>query len=340
MNEYVTYCLNNIKENLTGDSTKDMEYLMVCSEKYKNDEESETILAEIAAMMYELLDDEDKKNVSSRFEQMQQDTFSKYEEVKEMIKKGDYLAAKESLDTIIASVEGTYKETETTEFLSFNHIMEFYIYNVVFKPEKQVAATDIPFNEYYRTLGVVCSMMEAYDEAKTALMTALKWNPVDLDTYLSLGEVYKHTGELEEFLKITNEGYRFCCTRATMARYYRNVGYYYMSKYEPKLAVALFNYSNVYYLTDNANDEIKYLEAALEEEMPEISVKELQEILTKAEIKLGPDSETIGIVYRVGQLMLDEGRKAEARDCFSIVYDITLDEEAGQILADLEGVAE
>lgn len=339
-NEYITFCINNIKERLTGDSAKDMEYLMACSEKYKNDEESETILAEIAAMMYELLDDEDKKNVNSRFEQLQQDSFAKYEEVKELVQKGDYLAAKEKMDILLTSVEGSYEETDTTIFISFNHIMEFYMYNVYFKPEKQVVATDIPFNEYYRTLGVICSLMEAYDDAKTALFTALKWNPVDLDTYLAIGEIYKHTGELDEFLKITNDSYRYCCTRATMARFYRNVGYYYMSKYNPNLAVALFNYSNVYFLTDNANEEIRFLETALEEKMPEMSVKELQEMLTKEDIKLGPDSDTIGIIYRVGQLMMEEERFSEARDCFSIVYDITMDEEAGTILDQLENMAE
>ncbi len=336
MTEYVAFCLDNIRKNLTGDSKKDMDYLMECSQKYQRDEEADIILGEIAAMMYELLEESDKKAVSARFEQMQRDTYAKYENVKELVKKGDLLAAKEMLDTVIESVRDSYRENDASVFLSFNHIMEYYLYCYIFKSQKQVLAADIPFHKYYRTKGVILTMMEDYDGAKTALTEALKWNPVDLDTYLSLGETYKHTGELEEFLKITKDCYRYCCTRATMARYYRNMGYYYLQKYEPKLAGALFQYSNIYYPTDSAKEQMKYIEAALNEPIPERNVKELQQLLSGADIPLGPDSDTIGIIYRVGQIMLDENRTKEARDCFSIVYDITQDEEAREVLLRLE----
>lgn len=336
MTEYAAFCLDNIKKNLGKDAHKDMQYLMECAQKYQNDEDSQDILGGIASMMYELLDDSDKEAVNTHFEQMQKDTMAKYESVKDMVKRGDLLAANELLDIIIESVDGNYKENDTTVFLCFNHIIELYIYNYVFKPQKQIMAADIPLHEYYRTKGTILTMMEDYAKAKEAFLESLKWNPVDLDTYLSLGELYKHTGELELFLQSTSDCHRYCCTRATMARYYRNMGYYYLQKYEPVLAGALFCYSNIYYYTDNANDEIKYIEAAVNEPVPDRSVKELQQMLSEKDIPLGPDSDTIGIIYRVGQIMLDENRPDEARDCFSIVYDITQDEEAKEIIAGLE----
>ncbi len=339
MEEYVAYCLDHIRAGLTGDAKKDMEYLHHCSEKYKNDEDATEILGEIAAMMYNLLDDDEKQAVNSRYESALSETAVKYESVKAMVKAGDMLAAKDLMDTVIASVEGTYQDTDTNIFLSFNHINEFYVYHYYFKPEKEVVATDVPFNEYYRTKGVILTFLEAYDQAKEALTESLRWNPVDLDTYLSLGEVYKRTGQLEEYLGVTKDVYRYCCTRATMARYYRNLGYYYLQKYQPELAGVLFKYSNIYYETDNATQEIGYVEQALGRPLEEMSVRQMQEVMTKAEIELGPDGDTIGIIYRVGEIMMENNSTAEARHCFSIVYDITAHKEVGELLDSLEKAA-
>ena len=61
----------------------------------------------------------------------------------------------------------------------------------------------------------------------------------------------------------------------------------------------------------------------------------MQQILEENDVKLGPDADTIGIIYRVGNLMLESKDYDRARDCFAIVYDITQDEETGTILAQL-----
>ena len=39
-----------------------------------------------------------------------------------------------------------------------------------------------------------------------------------------------------------------------------------------------YTYSNIYYKTDNADNELKYLEQALNDRTPEYSVKQMQEI--------------------------------------------------------------
>lgn len=336
MTEYVSYIIGHIREGMSGDPQKDMIWLHECSEKYKNDEDAREILGEIAAMMYGLLPQEDKNALNERFEEMQKDTRVKYESVKAMVKAGDLLAARDLMDTVLQSAEGAYEESEQAVYLSFNHISEYYIYRYYFQPEKEIRGTDIPYNEYYRTQGVILTCMGAYEEAKKALNTALSWNPVDLDTLLAMGEVYKHTEELEEFLEIARKFYPYACTRATMARYYRNLAYYYLRKYQPELAGALLMYSNIYFHTDHAVEEIRYIESALEKALPSYELKELQSMLAKEHIPLGPAPDTIGIVFRVGQLMMETGRDREAIDCFSIVYDIAQDPEAAELLEKLK----
>ena len=62
----------------------------------------------------------------------------------------------------------------------------------------------------------------------------------------------------------------------------------------------------------------------------------MQEILDKNEVEPGPDSKTIGIIYRVGELMMNDKDYKLARDCFSIVYDITQETQLKTLLDELD----
>ena len=143
---------------------------------------------------------------------------------------------------------------------------------------------------------------------------------------------------LKRYMIATKEAYRLCCTRATMARYYRNMGFYYLSAYKPEVARACYIYSNIYYKTDNADAELSYIEQALNQETPKLSVKEMQKMFDDEGIEPGPSSDTIGVIYRVGQIMMESQDYRLAKDCFSIVYDITQEEQLEKLLEELENV--
>jgi tetratricopeptide (TPR) repeat protein len=214
--------------------------------------------------------------------------------------------------------------------------MEYYLYEVYFEPDADVKTLDIPIGEYYRTFGELCQNMGKYKAAKDAYMKALSWNPVDLDSYLGLAESYKYQNMMNRYLEVTRQAYRYCCTRATMARYYRNMAFYYLSNYKPEIARDAYQYANVYYHTDNADSELKYIESAINEKTPDIDIRRIQKVFTEEGIEPGPDSKTIGIIYRVGELMMEDREYKLARDCFSICYDITREAGLEKILDELE----
>jgi tetratricopeptide (TPR) repeat protein len=220
--------------------------------------------------------------------------------------------------------------------ISLNHVMEYYIYAYYFKPDTDVLCTEIPYGEYYRTYAGLCMQLEKFNAAKKAYKRAIAWNPVDLDSYLGLAEAYKNLNKLQKYITVTNNAYRYCCTRATMARYYRNQAFYYLSSYKPEIARDCYLYSNVYYHTENADSELKYIEEALKEETPKLDIKAVQKVFDENGIEPGPDSDTIGIVYKVGEIMLKDKEYGLARDCFSIVYDITQEEQIENLLNSLE----
>lgn len=231
----------------------------------------------------------------------------------------------------ISSVSG-----DGTPAISLNHIMEYYIYAFYYKPDWDVTATQIPIGEYYRTHGELCIRLSRFKEGADSFKKAICWNPVDLDAILGLAECYRKLNMLDRYYIVTKQAYRYCCTRATMARYYRNMGYYYLAKYEPEVARACYVYSNIYYKTENADNELKYIEEAVREKTPELSIAQMQEMFEKHDIEPGPAADTIGVIYRVGELMMEDNEYQLARDCFSIVYDITRQKELEPVLDELE----
>ena len=64
----------------------------------------------------------------------------------------------------------------------------------------------------------------------------------------------------------------------------------------------------------------------------------MQEMFAGEGIEPGPASDTIGVIYRVGELMMNDNEYALARDCFSIVYDITREKELEPVLDELQRV--
>lgn len=301
----------------------------------------------------------------------------RYGNYEEVFKSGDYDKAADILGNVLDVIEEEYKgvrkagmidkelvirksEGDGQIWLCTNHIMEYYIYACYFEPEMDVKMPELPIAEYYRTYAELCVKLQKYKRAEDAYKNALCWNPVDLDSYLGLAECYKYLNMITRYLDITKQAYRFCCTRATMARFYRNMGFYYLSSYNTDMAEACYTYSNIYYHTDNADSELEYIKNALaaaknnenkdsinkdedvitKEEVNEngqkYTIKQMQEMFDKEHVEPGPDSKTIGIIYRVGELMLQDKEYRHAKDCFMIVYDITNEQQLEGLIAELD----
>ena len=302
---------------------------------------------------------------------------SQYGDYEEVFNSGDYDKAADILMKVLDVLELEYEDkrkagmldndlnvrkSEGTDkiWLCTNHIMEYYIYACYFEPEMDVKMPELPIAEYYRTYAELCVKLQKYKRAEDAYKNALCWNPVDLDSYLGLAECYKYLNMITRYLDMTKQAYRFCCTRATMARFYRNMGFYYLSSYNTDMAEACYTYSNIYYHTDNADSELEYIKNALaaaknnenkdsinkdedvitKEEVNEngqkYTIKQMQEMFDKEHVEPGPDSKTIGIIYRVGELMLQDKEYRLAKDCFMIVYDITNEQQLEGLIAELD----
>jgi len=269
----------------------------------------------------------------------------KYDLCKKLVAKKEYSNARDNLIELINMVEPIYI-SPLKKYYSFNHVLDSYYYAYFMKDDSELSYTMHSINDYYRLLGFVYMHLEWMDDAIVAYNKALLYNPVDVDTFFQLGELFKKKADLRALKKLSFEVYNFCCSRATLAHFYRNLGYYYLETQKPEEALILYIYSNIFFETKQALSEIEFLKAsvpALNEKYIfsiKKDLKKMQEILENNNIPTGPNPDTIGITYRVAQLEKDAGRYENAYDCFSLVYDITLDEEVKKELEALKKHAE
>ncbi len=233
--------------------------------------------------------------------------------MKRCLSRGDYDKAADILGNVLDVIEEEYKgvrkagmidkelvirksEGDGQIWLCTNHIMEYYIYACYFEPEMDVKMPELPIAEYYRTYAELCVKLQKYKRAEDAYKNALCWNPVDLDSYLGLAECYKYLNMITRYLDMTKQAYRFCCTRATMARFYRNMGFYYLSSYNTDMAEACYTYSNIYYHTDNADSELEYIKnalAAAKNNENKDSINKDEDVITKEEVNENGQKYTI-----------------------------------------------
>lgn len=231
----------------------------------------------------------------------------------------------DELEQEINRLEEEYQDREVP-VVCLNHVTEIYYYEYfVNQDEYKFAKTNL--NKKWKELAEEFEKEENWNFAKEAYKKALVWNPVDLEAYFGICNQFIRMNDLELLLEYTKKAYRFCVTRATLARYYRNLGFYYLETYQPELAQEMYQYSNLYFHSRQADSEIKYLEEALKRSYQKKPVEELVQILKKAGIPVGPDPVSLGLTYEAGKQEEAAGRIETAKECYLMVYDITQDEE-------------
>jgi hypothetical protein len=76
-----------------------------------------------------------------------------------------------------------------------------------------------------------------------------------------------------------------------------------------------------------AAEDIRFLEKAMKHKMILNSTMDLQKLLEKNKIPLGPDPVTLALLVKAGEEAEKKGNQLQALDCYSMVYDLTGDDE-------------
>lgn len=142
---------------------------------------------------------------------------------------------------------------------TFNNNLEFVIAIKLDLIDNNCVNTNFKLSDAYLNLAIILFDEKKYEEAIKLIKKSIEYNPVNLSSIFELAENYKELKKLDKFYECTTKSYEFIYDISQLARYYRNLGYYYIEKENWELSKALYLYSLKYENSEKVTNEIGYI---------------------------------------------------------------------------------
>ncbi len=333
--------IREITLGLTGEPQKDKEYLLEQMERYKDHELGKEIVRACGRIMYEIMPEDKKAELEKIINKDTQGIEAALDEVKFNVYKKNYDKALELIESIIKTHEesGWFAEDSVSEYYCFKEPMEELLFAEYNKSEKDVRKATIDFSEMYFLYGCLLNELQRYQNAEEALRKAMKWNPVSLPIAYELAEAYKAQGNIEDFKDFTIEMHKYVFRPDDMARFYRNLSYYFVEKEEYETAVCCLLFSERFANSDMVQSELYYIMQKSGKDY-DPSVDDLKRCFETHVIPLGPDDEMLKIAFVYGRKMYED------QDLYGAGYFLSLfsayidDDEVEKMLEDINAKLE
>ena len=212
-----------------------------------------------------------------------------------------------------------------------NHELEIYLYGYYLKEEDYEIVNE-PLHRMYYELALICKKRNQSENMFEYLNKAKQYNPTDIDILTDIASEYVQIGDNEEALNTLNEMYPYIYTKRDMSMYYSLLDSCYLVKYEPETAEVLAMYSKLFCDNKQADNDLEYIASAVGRKHEKDDPAELQTYISNKNIPIQPAPDTLGILYHTAKKQMTDGNKAYAYQLFSALYQLTLDEDVGEIL--------
>ena len=219
--------------------------------------------------------------------------------------------------------------------LCLRHISEVFLYEYYCLGDDEYELTDIDTLTPHKERAKELMLAGNYSKSQKEWLDAHFENPVDMESILGIILCCKQLGDTEGEYSYTTESYNYCCTRAELAAYYRNLGWYYLEKYNPELSAACYLYSKYFEESQQADAELEFLEKAIGKKVSAKDLSQIQNILKENNIPTEANPITLALLYKAAEEAQEAEDKAQALDCYRMVYDLTEDEEVGKRISGL-----
>ena len=200
----------------------------------------------------------------------------------------DFNKAKELLEEFIKQEE-QYKNDSSKIYLNFDDMFDFILYCNFHKNDgKDIEWLSIPFLTAYSYLECIYFETNDFENANKMIDKMLEWAPMNLDGLFERSQIYLRQKDLQQFLNHTLSIYDKISKAKYMARFYRNLGYYYIEVKQLDLAYALYSASIMFEQSPNAFNEMGYINKLLGREPYKMPVNEWIKELNSNNIPVGP----------------------------------------------------
>ena len=230
--------IEDLRSQLTGEYEKDVDFL---EDHYSKNEADPQARKAVNFLLITKLPEHKKAEYAHKLPLKEPSTQSLLELVQELIHSNSIEEA-EKISSILlnAAREQIPEQGDTTGYL-FKSPLELEFYRQRYNPTVPVLTDENPYvNRIYEYAGYILADLEQYEEARSVLLEALSRNPLNSVAAFEFAETYKAEGELQNFLSMN----KICCELVyqvnDIARYFRNLGFYFIEEENWEMAAAAY----------------------------------------------------------------------------------------------------
>lgn len=215
-----------------------------------------------------------------------------------LLNQKKYEEAKEIFE-LLASESIKYEQNQDIEYYNFDDPIDFRIFSLLYKTDKKYKWLAIPFLSVFSYLSYIYVEEKNFEKANIYIRKAIRWAPLNLSSRFEKCEIAKMQNDMETFKNITLSIYDMIYNDVDLARYYRNLGYYYIEKHDLNLAYALFTASLQFDNNPNAYGEIAYINRILKRDNYLMSAEEGKALLSANNIPFGVNKTNANLLVNI-----------------------------------------
>lgn len=141
-------------------------------------------------------------------------------------------------DDAEAYVDANCPTTDELQWFSFPSLFERLAYRRVEGDPRELREVGEPLDRLYSDLALACAHLGDYDGAAAALKAAVRWNPMDCASRLNLADLFRVSGDVQEYLALTYSVFERASEAAHLARAFVNFAGWFGASEKPRAAAA------------------------------------------------------------------------------------------------------
>lgn len=181
--------------------------------------------------------------------------------------------------------------TDDAQWFSFPTIFERLAYRRVERDPRELRDVGEPLDRLYNDLALACVHDGDYDEAMEALKQAVRWNPMDCGYRLNLADLFRVSGDVQEYLALTYSVFERASDARHLARAFVNFSGWFASSDKHRVAAAALRAARALGVTDATLDAALEQAAGTERDPDLVDDAQMEELLAAEGLPDGANAE-------------------------------------------------
>lgn len=230
--------------------------------------------------------------------------------------------------------------SEEEQWFSFPGYFEELLYRHIEKDPRTLHDIEEPLDQLYAELALAQVKVGDYDAAIEALKQACRWNPVECGYRLDLADLFRVSGNMEEFLALSQTVFARASVPVHLVRAYLNFANWFEVSENPACAAACLRAAKSFGTDDELLRAALDLAAGTERDPETVSDEEARELLAAEGLEYGANVEVAICMLMAASAASAQGDGNEAANLMLRARDLIGEEQVEALLSYMEDASE